>query len=1290
MLSFSCASCQKKLAVKEEYAGKKVKCPGCGTVTRIPGGAAVTQAAPTGHPRASSLGPSSPEVSSPHVRSAPPMTDERTVPPAAAGRSGALPTSDRPTVPPSSESRATPAPVPEQADHDSSLTDFLAPAQADDELGRLGGFRILKILGHGGMGVVFLGEDPKLGRNVAIKAMLPHLAESKSAQQRFLREARAAAALEHDHIVAIHHVDEDRGAPFIVMPFLKGEPLDARLHREEGLPLREVLRIAREVAEGLACAHQSGLIHRDIKPANIWLETQSRARQEAGARHGVGPTPLPDGRGSDFRIKILDFGLARASSQEAGLTQQGAIIGTPSYMAPEQARGETVDARCDLWSLGVVLYRLCTGTLPFHGNDAVSTLMAVAMHDPPAPVEVNPKLRPELSELVMHLLEKDPAQRIATAQEVVNALRELEQSPVPSDHVIVSKTVSTPKGQSTQRLSQSGRRKSATEIAHESEWGPRRHANKSRLPLFLGLGGCLAVVVIGAGFIFLPSTNEKKVINDAGPSPLDPPTKPPTIAKPTGAPISRMALVQRPAKIPGIESWSIETRGHLGVANDPRQLALSPDPERFATGGQDGSIRIWQRKAGELHLVRLLLGHDTPVNFVDWSPDGKWIASAGHDNTVRLWDSNTGKLLRTLAKHTAIVSALAWSPDSKMLATGSHDTMALVWDVTTGKAVTTFALHQGHITEIGWQTDATVVSMDAGFHAWSWDAKSGNSLKTHTIKRLWLNFYAWGANRSMLAYISGDDQVTFWNPATDETRPLKLNEIQGRLEILALSPDGKTLATAANKENVATVQIWDTTSGRLISSGRHGVWFLAFSPDGKTVASTSTYGGGTLLWNADPGSKDVNLEPLAKPIGQLLTLGNYVWNRWSADGKSLYSKNGLSVAIHDPKAAKAKMSASAPGQDPTVGPSFVVPVHEPGSDVAWSPDAKRVVTIHPWNWTTQVWDAETGVFLHQLGDRESVSPQAWSPDGKTLARTMHYGNTLKLWHVGEATPDKLLPTKGLRAIAWSSDGQRFATAEENSVRIWDVAGAKDVQSLPVTAEPHRLAWSPDSEQVALVAAGEKAVSLWEVKSGKPVPTEFEGHKSQVNGLAWSPDGRLVATGDQTGMIRLSNAKSGASQKFFQAHDGPLQTLVWQDHTTLVSLGGILRPGNQGGTVHFWQLDGDKPIRSLKGMPAAGKFSPGGKFLTPVAGGDWGYQSPSRQIWDMHTGLLRGTLAHFQENPHQAVAISADGHYRLTGDALRHVVCVVQSAEGQQFFSPEEFANRFGWKNDPQRVRLTQP
>src|SRR5262249_11914335 len=206
------------------------------------------------------------------------------------------------------------------------------------------------------------------------------LAASPANRQRFLREARAAAKIEHDHIVSIYQVGEDRGVPFLAMPLLQGESLNERLQREPRLLIAEVLRISRETAAGLAAAHERGLIHRDIKPANLWLEAPSPPPLAPGGERG---------RGEGGRVKLLDFGLARSAAESSHLTATGAILGTPAYMSPEQASGKVVDGRTDLFSLGCVMYRLTTGELPFKGSDPISTLMAVAMEQPPAPIQLN-------------------------------------------------------------------------------------------------------------------------------------------------------------------------------------------------------------------------------------------------------------------------------------------------------------------------------------------------------------------------------------------------------------------------------------------------------------------------------------------------------------------------------------------------------------------------------------------------------------------------------------------------------------------------------------------------------------------------------------------------------------------------------------------------------------------------------------------------------------------------------------------------------------------------------------
>jgi serine/threonine protein kinase len=287
---------------------------------------------------------------------------------------------------------------------------FLDTAEGPGELGRLGHYRVLSLLGRGGMGMVFHAEDLHLRRPVALKVLSPNLGGGLEPRQRFLREARATAALRNDHIVTIYQVGQVNDVPYLAMELLRGEPLDAWLSRGAQPTLGETVRIGREIAEGLAAAHDAGLIHRDIKPANIWLEDRSSVRGTAAPR-----------------VKILDFGLAQIVSDDVRLTKTGYIVGTPAYMAPEQARNEGVDARADLFSLGCVLYRLATGRQAFPGETTMAVLIALAVDRPPDMHTLNPQLPPPFCKLVEWLLAKNPADRPVSAHVVVDALSVIEQ-----------------------------------------------------------------------------------------------------------------------------------------------------------------------------------------------------------------------------------------------------------------------------------------------------------------------------------------------------------------------------------------------------------------------------------------------------------------------------------------------------------------------------------------------------------------------------------------------------------------------------------------------------------------------------------------------------------------------------------------------------------------------------------------------------------------------------------------------------------------------------------------------
>ena len=287
--------------------------------------------------------------------------------------------------------------------------DFLKPSDSPEYLGRLDSYEIIEVIGRGGMGIVLKGYDPRLKRCVAIKVLTPQLASNGAARKRFLREAQAAAAVSHDHVVPIYAVDETDGLPYIVMECILGVSLAGRIKRSGPLRLQEILRVGMQAASGLAAAHAQGLVHRDIKPDNILLE------------NGV------------ERVRITDFGLARAAD-DVQITQTGVVAGTPEYMSPEQTRGKVVDHRSDLFSLGCVLYAMCTGRSPFRASTIVDAIRRVC-EDSPRPIrEVNSEIPEWLVEITDRLLAKNVVDRFQTAEEVAELLgRHLAHLQRPAD-----------------------------------------------------------------------------------------------------------------------------------------------------------------------------------------------------------------------------------------------------------------------------------------------------------------------------------------------------------------------------------------------------------------------------------------------------------------------------------------------------------------------------------------------------------------------------------------------------------------------------------------------------------------------------------------------------------------------------------------------------------------------------------------------------------------------------------------------------------------------------------------
>lgn len=283
---------------------------------------------------------------------------------------------------------------------------------AAPEIQKIGPYQIVKVIGFGGVGTVYEAVDSLLNRPVALKVLNKKWLDDDIVKERFMREAKLCTMIKSPHVPLMHTVGEENGIPYLAMELLQGFTLDDLMKTAHLFTIPQIIRLGREIAKGLSAAHAMRLIHRDIKPTNIWLET------------------MADPSGADrkmFRVKILDFGMARLQEQTQGLTRAGVIVGTPLYMSPEQASGGKVDARSDIFSLGVVLYRLCTGKLPFGGESIADVISNITTQQVPPVHEVNSGIPRKLSKLIARMMMKNPADRPPDAMNVARLLEIMEE-----------------------------------------------------------------------------------------------------------------------------------------------------------------------------------------------------------------------------------------------------------------------------------------------------------------------------------------------------------------------------------------------------------------------------------------------------------------------------------------------------------------------------------------------------------------------------------------------------------------------------------------------------------------------------------------------------------------------------------------------------------------------------------------------------------------------------------------------------------------------------------------------
>jgi WD40 repeat protein/serine/threonine protein kinase len=972
------------------------------------------------------------------------------------------------------------------------------------------GYEILGELGRGGMGVVYKARQVKLNRPVALKMILAGSYAAPAQRDRFLAEARAVARLHHPNIVQIYEIGEHDGRPYFSLEFVEGGSLDRKLAGTPQPP-REAANLVAILARAMQAAHETGIVHRDLKPANVLMTAQG--------------TP-----------KITDFGLAKDLEEQSGQTQTGAIMGTPSYMAPEQASGRVreIGPHSDVYALGVILYEMLTGRPPFKGTSVLDTLGLVRSVEAVPPSRLQPKIPRDLEIICLKCLEKEPRKRYGGASHLAEELdRFLRGEPIqarpvgsaerlwrwcrrhPLEAALVAAVILSLLGGLAASLYLMDQAHTDAAIARQNEKRAQdeseradRNARESKANA--------ARATQNEQTAAREAHNARRSESAARRSQYISDMNLAQQALESGDVVRALELLKTHVPEPGQEDfrgfewhylWKL---GHNDLASlpwpdgDVRAVAVSRDGALLAAGGGSpgaGEVRLWDL-AGRKEL-RTLKGHRSIVTAVAFAPGGRLLASAGgavnQPGEVKLWDLATGQPLATLAGKLDPVTSLAFSPDGATLLTG------------TAKLIP----GAGSPSDRYFHVDFTRVSTRQG-GVLLWDIASRKVRTTLPGVTGDVLSVAWSPDGKTVAAGTAEGKVLLWHTASGQAAVILRAQI-GYVWSLAFAPDGKTLAAACGRWNEpGELKLWDMDTKqerRTLRGHKGGVTALTYAPDGKTLASggwdrliklwdergtelATVYGSTGYVWglgfapdNRTLVSCNWNWTPLG---GRAIKLWDIRRQRTFAP---LPRNAGFQVGEYIRTAFDARSVAMVEGSARAVGvwdaatgqKRATIPFHG-GRTVALSPDGLWLAVGGFWA-ETHLCDAATGQVMAKLATA-SVPRLSFSPDSKTLATAGDDG-VVRLWEVptGRERVSLRSHTDVVWCLSFNSGGTRLATASwDQTVKIWDLTTYQLLATLKGHQDAIWEVWFINDDRALVTVSHGGAIGLWDAL-GPEAPTE---------------------------------------------------------------------------------------------------------------------------------------------------------------------------------------------------------